>query len=168
MQEFTNCEQYIIKTHYKDHCEIGDLYVLISPKGIRGLFWQAFPAPILTKTQPASLIKKVEEFVEGYLQGKTNIHSLPMDLQGSDFQKKVWQEVLKIPYGQTQSYQQIATQIGLPKGARAVGTAIGKNPVCLLVPCHRVISADGSLGGFSGGLEIKKKLLQLERVPDFI
>jgi O-6-methylguanine DNA methyltransferase len=91
-----------------------------------------------------------------------------MDLQGSDFQKKVWQEVLKIPYGQTQSYQQIATQIGLPKGARAVGTAIGKNPVCLLVPCHRVISADGSLGGFSGGLEIKKKLLQLERVPDFI
>jgi AraC family transcriptional regulator of adaptative response/methylated-DNA-[protein]-cysteine methyltransferase len=91
-------------------------------------------------------------------------HDLPIDVRGTAFQEKVWQELRKIPVGQTRSYADIAAAIGQPGAVRAVGTANGDNPVAVLVPCHRVIRSDGSLGGYAGGLERKKKLLAAEGI----
>jgi O-6-methylguanine DNA methyltransferase len=100
-----------------------------------------------------------------YLSGKSRSFSLPIDLDGqTPFQKKVWQMLQTIPYGRVRSYGWVARKIGKPGAARAVGAACGANPVPLLVPCHRVVAGDGSLGGFSGGLSNKKRLLKLEGV----
>jgi AraC family transcriptional regulator of adaptative response/methylated-DNA-[protein]-cysteine methyltransferase len=87
---------------------------------------------------------------------------LPIDVRGTAFQEAVWKELRKIPLGQTRSYADIAAAVGQPQAVRAVGTANGKNPVAVLVPCHRVIRSDGSLGGYAGGLDRKRKLLAAE------
>jgi O-6-methylguanine DNA methyltransferase len=87
---------------------------------------------------------------------------LPLDVRGTAFQKAVWAEVTRIPYGTTRAYGQIAQRIGRPRAARAVGTAVGANPLPILIPCHRVIGAGGSLTGYGGGLEVKAALLRLE------
>lgn len=103
-----------------------------------------------------------EQIIE-YLNGRRKSFSLPLDLRGTDFQKKVWNELIKIPYGETRTYKDIARSINVPQGYRAVGNALNKNPVLIVVPCHRVIGSDGKLTGFRGGLELKAKLLELER-----
>lgn len=87
-----------------------------------------------------------------------------LDPKGTDFQKTVWRSLLKIPYGETSSYKEIAKTIGNPRATQAVGTAIGKNPFLIIIPCHRVIKADGSLGGFAYGRETKRKLLKIEGI----
>jgi methylated-DNA-[protein]-cysteine S-methyltransferase len=98
-----------------------------------------------------------------YLGGKGRAFNLPLDLEGQPrFRMKVWEVLQKIPYGRVRSYGWVARKIGKPKAARAVGGACGANPVPLLVPCHRIVAGDGSLGGFSGGLGVKKRLLRLE------
>lgn len=99
-----------------------------------------------------------------YLAGDRQALNLPLDLQGSRFRLKVWRTLQTIPYGRVRSYGWVARKIGKQVAARAVGGACGANPVPLLVPCHRVVAADGSLGGFSGGLPVKKQLLRLERI----
>ena len=116
-----------------------------------------------------SLIHKNENQLEQalselnkYFRGIPTDLTLKLDLHGSDFQKRVWKSLLNIPYGKTASYKDIAAMIGAPYAIRAVGGACGKNPVPIIVPCHRVISADGNLGGYSGGLRIKMALLKLE------
>lgn len=83
--------------------------------------------------------------------------------RGTDFQKKVWQALLEIPYGVTKNYKELGEMVGCPKGARAVGGANNKNPISIIAPCHRVIGADGSLVGYGGGLKIKEKFLELEK-----
>ena len=103
-----------------------------------------------------------EQIIE-YLNGRRKSFSLPLDLRGTDFQKKVWNELVKIPYGETRTYKDIARSINVPQGYRAVGNALNKNPVLIVIPCHRVIGSDGKLTGFRGGLELKAKLLELER-----
>jgi len=97
-----------------------------------------------------------------YLEGTRKYFDLPLDIRGTEFQKVVWKELVKIPYGETISYKDMAVAIKKSKASRAVGTANGKNPLCIIIPCHRVIASDGSLGGYSGGLSIKMKLLKLE------
>lgn len=87
-----------------------------------------------------------------------------LDPKGTAFQKTVWRSLLKIPYGETSSYKEIAKTIGKPRATQAVGTAIGKNPFLIIIPCHRVIKADGSLGGFAYGREIKRRLLEIEGI----
>lgn len=104
-----------------------------------------------------------EELLE-YLGGMRKNFTIPLDLNGTPFQKRVWNELLKIPYGKIKSYGQIARELGKPKAARAVGMANNRNPVPILVPCHRVVGSDGSLVGYGGGLEFKKFLLELEGV----
>ena len=98
-----------------------------------------------------------------YLSGKRQKFDLPLKITGTDFQKKVYAALLDIPYGKTSSYGEIAAKTGNPKAARAVGGACNKNPLLLAVPCHRVVGASGSLTGFAAGIEIKKKLLGLEK-----
>jgi methylated-DNA-[protein]-cysteine S-methyltransferase len=97
-----------------------------------------------------------------YFAGDLQIFDLPLELVGTEFQKKVWAALVTIPYGETRSYTEIALQIDAPRAVRAVGAANGRNPIPIVVPCHRVIGASGSLVGFGGGLEWKRLLLDLE------
>ena len=97
-----------------------------------------------------------------YFAGRRRRFDLRLDLRGTAFQKRCWRELLKIPYGETRSYADIARAIGNPGAVRAVGLANGQNPIAIIVPCHRVIGSDGSLTGYGGGLETKRKLLELE------
>lgn len=104
--------------------------------------------------------KQILEYLEG--ERKSFDHLDLLDPLGTEFQKSVWKALLKIPYGKTSTYKKIANEIGKPKAVRAVGTAVGKNPFLIIVPCHRVIKADGSIGEFAYGNEIKKELLKIE------
>jgi O-6-methylguanine DNA methyltransferase len=97
-----------------------------------------------------------------YLAGSRRQFAFPLDLRGTQFQLACWQALLKIPYGETRTYADIARAVGRPHGFRAVGMANNRNPVAIVVPCHRVIASDGTLCGYGGGLEIKRKLLELE------
>lgn len=107
----------------------------------------------------------IEEKLKDYLEGTIEDTGLkPLFLTGSEFEKKVWNAACSIPYGQTRSYSVIAGICGSPNASRAVGNALGKNPVMLIVPCHRIIKSDGSYGGFSAGPDLKKKLLELEGI----
>lgn len=103
-----------------------------------------------------------------YFQGQRSHFDLPLDLKGTLFQLRVWKELMRIPYGTTISYGAIASRIDRPRSSQAVGFALGKNPVPIMIPCHRVIGHDGSLVGFSGGLSVKQKLLELERRSESI
>ncbi len=115
------------------------------------------------KWEPSLLeLKPVVDQLDGYFCGNVTEFRLPLDLVGSDFQRQVWAALLKIPYGETRTYGQVAKAIGQPRAARAVGLANNQNPVAIVVPCHRVIGADGSLTGYGGGLPRKRKLLELE------
>ena len=99
-----------------------------------------------------------------YFDGGLRQFDLPLALEGTDFQKDVWAALTTIPYGETRSYGQIAQQIGRPKACRAVGGANHHNPISIIIPCHRVIGANGTLTGYGGGLDIKEKLLRLEGI----
>lgn len=109
------------------------------------------------------LIDRAAAEIQEYLNGKRTLFDLPISPRGTDFQKRVWHALRSIPYGETRSYRQIAEQIGSPKAYRAVGMANNKNPVAILIPCHRVIGSDGSLVGYAAGLDIKGRLLALEQ-----
>jgi O-6-methylguanine DNA methyltransferase len=98
-----------------------------------------------------------------YLAGKRTTFDLPLDLRGTPFQRAVWDALLAIPYGETRSYAQVARAVRKPDAVRAVGTANGANPVPLVVPCHRVIQSGGKLGGYGGGLDLKRRLLAMEQ-----
>lgn len=157
----------MVPMQWKMPSVIGPLYLVASSEGLRGVFWeeQAVPmAPSLNGPEKQiQILATAAQQIEEYLAGKRTRFELPLAPEGTDFQQRVWQELMKIPYGKTFSYSDIAHNLKNEKAVRAVGTANGKNPLCLIVPCHRVIAANGSLGGYSGGLEIKKKLLDLER-----
>ncbi|HEV7581354.1 MAG TPA: methylated-DNA--[protein]-cysteine S-methyltransferase [Mycobacterium sp.] len=100
--------------------------------------------------------------LDAYFAGELTDFDVELDLQGTEFQRRVWKALLTIPFGETRSYGEIAEQIGAPGAARAVGLANGHNPIAIVVPCHRVIGANGSLTGFGGGLDRKRTLLELE------
>ncbi|MCG8636323.1 MAG: methylated-DNA--[protein]-cysteine S-methyltransferase [Desulfobacterales bacterium] len=106
---------------------------------------------------------RVKEQLDLYFQGKLTRFDLEMRFSGTDFQKQVWQALTRIPYGETISYGELAGRIGNPKASRAVGLANGKNPIPIIVPCHRVIGKNGKLTGFGGGLDVKAFLLDLEK-----
>jgi len=107
--------------------------------------------------------REVHSQLKKYLKGELQVFELPLDFKGTPFEKKVWSALIKIPYGQTRSYQEIAQAIGHPKAFRAVGNANGKNAIPLIIPCHRVIESNGGLGGFGHGIKVKKQLLDFEK-----
>lgn len=109
------------------------------------------------------MLLRVKKQLEQYFAGQRQQFDLPLDFKGTDFQQQVWQTLLTIPYGETRSYKEIAVQIGNEKAVRAVGAANGKNPISIIVPCHRVIGSSGALVGFAGGLDKKQILLSLEQ-----
>lgn len=109
------------------------------------------------------LLENARKQLDEYFKGERKVFDLPLKLKGTEFQKKVWQALLDIPYGETFSYKDVANNIGNEKASRAVGNANNKNPLPIFIPCHRVIGANGKLVGYGGGLDIKIKLLELER-----
>ncbi|MCT4617329.1 MAG: methylated-DNA--[protein]-cysteine S-methyltransferase [Candidatus Gracilibacteria bacterium] len=105
----------------------------------------------------------IREQILEYFDGKRKKFNIKLNLDGTDFQKKVWEQLIKIPYGETASYKEIATKVGNSKASRAVGLANNKNPIPIIIPCHRVIGSDGKLTGFAHGIGNKQKLLDLEK-----
>lgn len=143
---------------------IGTLTALVDDGGAltRLLFAGDAPPPdaVWDDERCAPVVAELEE----YFRGERRDFSVPLAPRGTDFQRRVWDELRRIPYGQTISYRELAARIGRPAAVRAVGRANGTNPIPVIVPCHRVIGADGSLTGYGGGLETKRRLLELEGV----
>jgi len=153
---------------------VGRLLIASSEKGVIRIAFQtdesADPVIDLKQKYPESAIRENHEVnreatdqIREYLDGKRTAFYLPLELNGTPFQKKVWDAVVCIPYGQTRSYGEIACAIDNPKSCRAVGNANNKNPLPIIIPCHRIIGSDGSMTGYGGGMPIKKKLLELEK-----
>lgn len=117
---------------------------------------------IKTIQKETKLISQTANEIKEYLDGNKKSFSIPIKIEGTDFQKKVWQEVLKIPYGENRSYKDIAININNSKAYRAVGTAIKNNPIPIIIPCHRVIKSNKDIGNYAYGIDIKKELLNLE------
>jgi methylated-DNA-[protein]-cysteine S-methyltransferase len=146
---------------------VGRLKLLASDKGLAAILWEnddpkrvRLNAAAEDRNHPVLL--ETERQLNEYFAGKLENFSLKLDFVGTEFQKKVWNALLTIPFGETRSYGQIAEQIGNPKAVRAVGAANGKNPISIIAPCHRVIGSTGKLTGFAGGLETKACLLAIE------
>jgi len=156
-----NTLQWILKT------DVGPLYLVASEKGLRAIVWKKRPDPIaksLDSDDPqvqilATAVRQLQE----YFAGTRTAFDLPLDVDGTEFQRKVWGQLSRIPYGKTLSYSDVAKKIKNDKAVRAVGTANGRNPLSIVVPCHRVIAADGTLGGYAGGLDVKTRLLEIEK-----
>lgn len=152
--------------HDRFDSPIGPLTVAAGPDGIRHLLFASSrrwpPGHADWRHAPAELAAARRQLL-AWLAGERTVFELPLDLQGTPFQLRVWQVLTGIPYAATRSYRDIAVAIGQPAAVRAVGLAIGRNPVPLLVPCHRVLASDGRLGGYSGGLAVKQQLLAVER-----
>jgi methylated-DNA-[protein]-cysteine S-methyltransferase len=140
-----------------------NLRLVASENGIRRILlgWSGWPEGRREPGHP--LLVEATSQLRAYFAGKLREFQLPLDLQGTDFQLRVWRQVLAIPYGETRSYSGIARAIGAPNATRAVGAANGANPVAIVVPCHRVIGSGGKLVGYGGGLALKRRLLDLER-----
>jgi len=146
---------------------LGTLYLIASDRGLQGLYWRPPESRIIAAMgdpgeSGEAVLREASGQIAEYLAGARQAFDLPLDLCGTPFQKKVWKALLDIPYGATVSYRVLADRIGSSGAARAVGSACGRNPVCLIVPCHRVVASAGGLGGYAGGLAAKEKLLTLE------
>ena len=115
--------------------------------------------------EKAKISDRIFNQIDKYLKGEVKEFDIydKLEIKGTDFQQSVWQELINIPYGETRTYKDIAEKINNPKASRAVGSAVGKNHFLILIPCHRVIRSDGKLGGFAYGLDVKEKLLDLEK-----
>lgn len=154
--------------HAKLQTPVGELTLIASDQALRAIIWESGPVfdPAgLDKgtAQPDQpILRQAGEQLQAYFRGERQSFDLPLAPQGTEFQKSVWQALLTIPYGQTRSYGELAAQLGQPKASRAVGAANGRNPLSIVVPCHRVIGSSGKLTGFGGGLEAKELLLKLE------
>jgi methylated-DNA-[protein]-cysteine S-methyltransferase len=141
---------------------IGPLTVVGGPAGLRGLF---FPGQARSLRESDHRPEQLEEAVgqlEEHFAGERQGFELKLDIHGTAFQRSVWRQLLEIPYGTTTSYGEVASRIGRPGEAREVGWAVGRTPVPIIVPCHRVVAADGALTGYGGGLHRKQVLLDLE------
>ncbi|WP_334044792.1 methylated-DNA--[protein]-cysteine S-methyltransferase [Burkholderia ambifaria] len=149
---------------------LGDIAIRIEDDALTGLFFvgqKYYPSLAIAVDADARnaspLVRKVAEEVADYFTGTRETFSVPIHLRGTAFQRSVWKELLAIPFGELVSYGDITERVGLPmSAARAVGGAVGRNPVSIMVPCHRVIGASGSLTGYAGGIERKRALLSLE------
>ena len=153
--------------YWRASSPVGPLFLAASTKGLVRLEFEARveklnPSTIQLHESKSALAPYLRE-LNDYFAGERRKFSFPLDLRGTEFQLACWHELLEIPYGETRSYRDIAEAIGHPHAYRAVGMSNNRNPVAIVVPCHRVIASSGSLCGYGGGLEIKRKLLELEQ-----
>ncbi len=148
-----------MKTFYDYDTPVGKLYIEAEDDYLTRIsFFELFGKRLETP-----VIKETYKQLSEYFAKKRKTFDIPLKLEGTEFQKAVWHALMKIPYGKTATYLEIAETIGNPKASRAVGMANNKNKIPIVIPCHRVIGSNGSLTGYAGGLEIKKKLLNIEK-----
>jgi methylated-DNA-[protein]-cysteine S-methyltransferase len=157
-------KEYLFKTMKSP---VGELKLVASNKGLVAILWEddkprRVQAREYVKKNDHPILLKTEKELKEYFAKKRKKFTVKTDFIGTDFQKKVWAALLTIPFAETRSYGDIAKQVGSPQAVRAVGGAIGKNPIAILAPCHRVIGTNGKLTGFAGGLNNKEILLGLE------
>jgi methylated-DNA-[protein]-cysteine S-methyltransferase len=162
-----------VKTQKRCVCKtfdspVGKLKLVATGDGLAAILWEndsphRVRLNIEAEDDAHPVLVEAERQLGEYFAGRRRQFALPLDAAGTTFQQKVWQALLTIPFGETRSYGEIARLIGHPEAARAVGAANGKNPVSIVAPCHRVIGAGGQLTGFAGGLDVKARLLALER-----
>ena len=146
---------------------VGKLKLVASDKGLVAILWENDnPRRVLLKDMAVNeshpILLETQRQLGEYFASERSTFSVALDTRGTHFQKSVWDALLRIPFGETRSYGQLAKQLGNPRASRAVGAANGRNPVSIIVPCHRVIGSSGKLTGFAGGLERKTCLLNLE------
>lgn len=152
----------VMRSFLPYHSPVGTLWVMENGQAITEIRKSETP-PATGIQQETRLLQMAVQQLQAYFAGKRKAFSLPLAPEGTPFQKRVWRTLLQIPYGETRSYGQIAQAVGNPKACRAVGMANHRNPILLVVPCHRVIGKNGSLTGYGGGLKTKAYLLQLEQ-----
>jgi methylated-DNA-[protein]-cysteine S-methyltransferase len=150
------------------HSPVGDLKLVASNNGLVAILWENDnPGRVrlseLIRDDHHPILLKTEQQLTEYFAGKRKTFSVALDMRGTPFQKNVWEALLAIPFGETRSYGHLAKQLGNPAATRAVGAANGRNPISIIVPCHRVIGSSGKLTGFAGGLDTKALLLNLEK-----
>ena len=141
--------------------EIGTIKISENDRKIIGLGFSDLKKENEIEKETNSIRKTYLQLKE-YLSGKRKSFDIEIEMMGTEFQKKVWKELLNIPYGETRSYKDVATAIGNKKACRAVGNANNKNPIAIIVPCHRVVGSNGGMTGYAGGIDIKEKLLKIE------
>lgn len=143
---------------------LGDLTLVATEAHLLEVLWsnRKYAMDDLSENSALPLLKECEAQIKEYLMRRRKVFDLPISMTGTEFQKKVWKELQKIPFGETASYSELALRLGRPSASRAVGAANGKNPLSIIVPCHRVIGKSGDLTGFAGGMENKAFLLELE------
>jgi len=146
---------------------VGTLKLVASDQGLVAILWEndtprRVPLPHAEKADDHPVLNEAARQLGEYFSGERRVFDLPLDFHGTAFQKDVWAELLRVPFGETRSYAQIAESIGRPTASRAVGAANGRNPISIVAPCHRIIGTNGGLTGFAGGLEAKTWLLTLE------
>ena len=155
---------------------LGDIYLAATAKGLCGLWFTdnqrylppALSGPSAWREDPGNpVLAQAQKEIEAYFAGQRSVFDMPLDLDsGTPFQQSVWRALLAIPLGETLSYGDVSQRIGNPSAVRAVGGAVGRNPISIIVPCHRVMGSNGSLTGYGGGLNRKTALLQLEGVME--
>ncbi len=146
---------------------LGNITIQCNDNALLGIWFETHttkPASLGIKADAHPLLTEAQQQLQQYFTGTRQQFSLPFELHGTEFQKQVWCALTKIPFGYTASYQDLAIAIGRPKAVRAVGATNGKNPLSIVIPCHRVIGANGKLTGYAGGIERKQQLLELEGV----
>ncbi|MBY0369264.1 methylated-DNA--[protein]-cysteine S-methyltransferase [bacterium] len=155
--------------HYSRRMDspVGKLTLIANDHSLVALLWEnddpkRFRVPPVESSEEHLVLDRAEAQLNEYFQGRRTLFDVPYEFYGTDFQKEVWEALSRIPYGKKRTYLDIAKAVQSPKACRAVGAANGKNPLSIIIPCHRVVGADGKLTGFAGGLKAKKFLLDLE------
>ncbi|MGE4321700.1 MAG: methylated-DNA--[protein]-cysteine S-methyltransferase [Sphingobium sp.] len=147
---------------------VGDLTLIASMRGLVAILWEG-DDPGRVRIESAAeraghaVLDDAAGELHAYFAGRRRVFSVPLDVRGTDFQKQVWAALRAIPFGETRSYADIALAIGRPTACRAVGAANGRNPLSIIMPCHRVVGSNGALTGFAGGLAVKARLLAMEQ-----
>ncbi len=143
---------------------VGRIGIADNGVAITNLYFSNCSMPQDANVQETDLIKTAAAQLNEYFAGRRKVFDLPLIPEGTTFQQKVWKALQTIPYGETRSYKEVAAQINQPTACRAVGMANNRNPIAIFIPCHRVIGADGKLVGYASGLDIKEKLLDMEKI----
>jgi methylated-DNA-[protein]-cysteine S-methyltransferase len=138
---------------------VGNLYLVFDGKSLREIHFRK-PADMLRRGKAPPLLKK--ELKEYFESGREEFTQRIVLTGGTEFEKAVWHALMEIPYGETRTYKWLAEKIGKPNASRAVGQALSRNPIPIIIPCHRIIESDGTIGGYSGGIDIKRRLLDIE------
>ncbi len=149
------------QTYFTYRTPIGPLTVASDGTAVTHVLFGARKLP--GRAVPTELTNRAVNQIQEYLAGKRTAFDVPLAPQGTEFQRRVWAALQNIPYGQTRTYADVAAVVGSPKATRAVGSANNRNPIAIIIPCHRVVGANGKLTGYAGGLALKQRLLDLER-----